>query len=240
MIGKIFQKLFYQPIFNILIFFVQILPGHDFGIAIILLTLLIRIILHPLMAISLKNQKKIAEIQPKLMEIQKKYQQNKEKQVQETLKLFQGEKINPFSTLFLTFIQLPILIALFLVLKDFGEGFSEEKLSLLYPFLSFPGKISTYFLGILDLSKPFRGISNQKVSYYWPALPLIILAIFLTFFQTKNFQSRTQKENFQKTMNYFFLTLSFFILIQIPSAISLYWTISSLYSLIQQKLIFKT
>ncbi len=243
MIAQIFQKFFYQPIFNILIFFVQVIPGHDFGIAIILLTLLIRIILHPLVTISLKSQKKIAEIQPKLKEIQQKYSEDKERQAKETLKLFQGEKINPFGPFFFTLIQLPILIALFLVLKNFGNGLSEEKMGLIYPFLPKPINFSTSFLGIFDLSKPFRVISGGKVFYYWPALPLVILAILITFFQTQMLQPKMKKEPkefFQKTMTYFFISLSFLILIQIPSAIALYWTVTSLYSLIQQRMVFKT
>lgn len=243
MFGEIFNRLFYQPLFNILIFFVQILPGHDFGIAVILLTLLIRIILHPLVANSLKSQKRMVEIQPKIQEIQKKYEKDKEKQVQETLKLFQGEKINPFGTFLFTLVQLPILIALFLVLKNFSNGLGEEKLALLYPFVSKPTNISTSFLGIFDLSKPFRKIVANQVFYYWPAFPLIILAIVFSFFQAQMTSPKIKKgakDSFQKVMAYFFLFFSFLILIQIPSAIALYWAVTSLYSLIQQRIIFKT
>ncbi len=246
MIGEIFNKIFYQPLFNILILFVRFLPGHDLGVAIILLTLLIRIILHPLVTRSLKNQRELAKIQPKIQEIKKKYDGDKERQAKETLKLWQEAKINPFGGILFTIIQLPILIALFLVLRTFGSGLEESELAILYPFVSPPTNISPFFLGVLDLSKSFQTtIGNQKF-YYWPAFPLILLALILSFFQMKTAQPKIKKgvedpsQKFQKPMFYFFLLFTFFILIQFPLAIALYWSVTSLYSLIQQKLIFRT
>lgn len=248
MIGEIFNKIFYQPIFNLLILSVQFLPGHDFGIAIILLTLFVRLILHPLVSRSLKSQKDMADLQPKIQEIQKKYNGDKEKQVKETLKLWREKKVNPFSGLLFSLIQLPIMIALFFVLRSFGDGLSEGELKMLYPFLSKPASISLHFLGILDLSKSFRMIIDGETVYYWPVFPLIVLAIFLSFLQMRTVQpkmktrvhSKDLSRSFQKPMAYFFIFFSFFILIQLPSAIALYWLVTSLYSLIQQKLILKT
>src|SRR3990167_4331618 len=102
---KFFTVLLYYPLFNILVFLYNYLPGHDFGIAIILLTIIIRIILYPVSVMALNSQKILQALQPKIQEIQKKYKNNKEQLAKETLGLYRKEKINPFSGLFLAIIQ---------------------------------------------------------------------------------------------------------------------------------------
>ncbi|PIX88058.1 MAG: hypothetical protein COZ30_01955, partial [Candidatus Nealsonbacteria bacterium CG_4_10_14_3_um_filter_36_16] len=93
---NLFKVILYQPLFNALVLLYQYLPGHDFGVAVIVLTILIRLILYPLMVQSIKSQKVLSELQPKIQEIQQKYKGDKEKQAKETMGLYQREKINPF------------------------------------------------------------------------------------------------------------------------------------------------
>jgi YidC/Oxa1 family membrane protein insertase len=223
-IAKIFNALLYYPLFNILILIYNYIPGHDFGIAIIFLTILIRFILYPISAKALNSQKTIQALQPKLQEIQKKYKDDKEKQTKELLELYKKEKINPFSGIFLVFLQLPILIALYEV---FWKGLNPQELSNLYSFVSNPGQINASFLGFVDLSK-----SN---------LLFAILAGILQFFQTKMMTPKksSNKENdmsqmMQTQMLYFFPFLTIIILMGLPSAIGLYWIASSIFSIIQQ------
>ncbi len=122
-ITAIFHAILYQPLFNALVLLYQYFPGHDFGIAVIILTVLIRILLYPLMFQSIKSQKILAELQPKIQEIQNKYKNDKEKQTKATMELYQKEKINPFGGCLPLLIQLPILIALFQV---FSKGLLPE------------------------------------------------------------------------------------------------------------------
>ena len=157
-IAYLFDLLLYQPLFNALVLFYKYIPGHDFGAAVILLTLLIRIILLPVASKSLKSQKAMQKIQPALQEIQKKYKNDKERLTKETLEVYRKEKINPFSGLFLGLVQLPVLIALYGV---FWKGIKAPELSL----------ISLSFLGLIDLSKP--------------NIVLAVLAGILQYFQTK-------------------------------------------------------
>lgn len=110
-----FNTILYQPLFNALIFLYQFLPGKDFGIAIIALTIIIRFLFYPLMAKSLKSQKIISDLQPKIQEIQQKYKNDREKQGKEMIKLYQKEKVNPFGGCLPLLVQLPILIALYRV-----------------------------------------------------------------------------------------------------------------------------
>jgi len=226
-----FNVLLYQPLFNSLVLLYNYLPGHDFGIAIIFLTIVIRIIIYPLSVKALNSQKALQALQPKMQEIQKKYKDNKEQLAKETLELYRKEKISPFSGLFLALIQLPILIALYSV---FWKGLNPEELANLYSFVSNPGQINSIFLGIIDLSK-----AN---------LLLAVLAGIFQFFQTKMLTPKNipgQGKNsdisqiMQKQMVYFFPFLTVFILMSLPSAIGLYWIVSGIFSIIQQYFILK-
>lgn len=226
---EIFNLIFYKPLFNGLIFLYQFLPGRDFGISIIFLTILIRLILFPFTLKSLKSQKLLAEIQPKFQEIQKKYKNNKERQVKEFLSLYQKEKINPFGNLLFLFIQLPILIALYQV---FWKGLRPEAMENLYSFISNPGLVNPNFLGLIDLSKN--------------SLILALLAGFFQFFQTKMVTPQIKKNGvdqfskiFQNQLLYFSPLLTFFILLKLPAALSLYWITNSLFLIFQQKIFLK-
>jgi YidC/Oxa1 family membrane protein insertase len=210
------------------------IPGHDFGIAIIFLTIIIRLILYPISVKAVNSQKGLQKLQPQIQELQKKYKNDREKQALETLALYKKEKINPFSGLFLALIQLPILIALYQV---FWNGLKSKELVSLYSFVLNPGQINPLFLYLIDLSKP--------------NIILAILAGLTQYFQTKMLipkgdvktsgQDKTADFSrvMQKQMLYFFPVFTVIILISLPSALGLYWTISGLFSIIQQYLIFK-
>ncbi len=114
-IGNIFNLILYQPLLNFLILLYIYLPGHDFGVSVIVLTVVVKLILSPTSIKALRSQKKMAEIQPRLSEIQEKYKEDKEKQSRATMELYKEAKVNPFSGCFPLLIQLPILIALYQV-----------------------------------------------------------------------------------------------------------------------------
>lgn len=208
------------------------IPGHDFGIAIIFLTILIRVVLYPLSVKAVNSQKSLQELQPKIKLIQEKYKDNKEKQAKEMLALYKTEKINPFSGLLLAIIQLPILIALYQV---FWNGLKPEELSGLYAFVQNPGQINALFLNIINLSKP--------------NIVFAVLAGAVQYFQTKMLLPQNSKvkqgkqadfsQIMQKQMTYFFPVFTVIILLGLPSALGLYWTTSGLFSIVQQYFILK-
>jgi YidC/Oxa1 family membrane protein insertase len=227
---SLFNKILYQPLFNALILLYQYLPGHDFGIAVIFLTILIRLILYPLMARSIHSQKALSDLQSKIQEIQKKHKDDKEEQAKEIMSLYQKEKINPFAGFLLILIQLPILIALY---QLFWKGLRTEEMTNLYSFVPRPGIINPTFLGIINLAHP--------------NFLFAILAGLAQFFQTKMvFPQNKKKEQtdqisqmIQKQTLYFFPIFTFLILLKLPAAISLYWLATSLFSILQQHLVFK-
>lgn len=226
-----FNLILYQPLFNALVLLYQYLPGRDFGIAVIILTILTKIIFYPFGVKAIRSQKNLQELQPKLQEIQSKYKDDKQKQVKETMELYKKEKINPFSGCLPLLIQLPILIALYQV---FWKGLQPEQMVNLYSFVANPGTIDPTFLGIINLSKP--------------NIYLAIFAGVSQFIQSKMTVPKTQKAKtggsqmgamMQKQMLYFFPAFTVLILWKLPSAIGLYWLVSTIFSIIQQYFVFK-
>ena len=236
MIGSFFITAFniilYKPLFNALVLLYQYLPGNDFGIAVIALTIIIKLLFWPLGTLGIKSQKALSELQPKIKEIQEKHKEDKGKQAQETFALYKKARINPFSGCLPLLIQLPILIALYQV---FWHGFEPGKMVNLYSFITNPGVISPSFLGILDLSKP--------------NIYLAFLAGILQFFQSRQVMSKDKtikKEKaaqfgdmLQKQMIYFFPVFTVLILLKLPSAIGLYWVAVTIFSIIQQHFVLK-
>ncbi len=226
-----FNLILYQPLFNALVLLYQYLPGRDFGIAVIVLTILTKIIFYPFGVKAIRSQKGLQDLQPKLQEIQAKYKDDKEKQVKETLELYKREKVSPFSGCLPLLIQFPILIALYQV---FWKGLQPEQMVNLYGFVANPGVIDPTFLGLINLSRP--------------NMYLAIFAGVSQFFQSKMIVPKTQKSKtggsqmgamMQKQMLYFFPAFTVLILWKLPSAIGLYWLVSTIFSIIQQYLIFK-
>jgi len=229
-----FYFVLYQPLLNILILLYLYLPGRDFGVAVVALTLLTRMIFYPLGAQALKSQKQLSELQPKIKEVQEKYKNDKAAQGKFLMELYQKEKINPLSGCLPLLIQLPILIALYQV---FWKGLEAGQIARLYSFVPLPGKIDPTFLGKINLTDPY--------------LIFAILAGILQFIQTKMITPHQKVTGLQKRgapdfsqmmqqqMLYFFPVFTVLILLKLPSALALYWIVTSLFSIFQQSLLYR-
>ena len=223
-----FTILFYQPILNLLVWLHNIIPGDDFGWAIIALTILIKIILLPLSAKSLRSQKALQEIQPKVEAIKAKHKDNKEMLGKEMMLLYKNEKVSPFSSCLPLLIQLPFLFAIFQVLRD---GLQNGALDKLYPFIAAPESVNTIFLGIINLENP--------------SISLALAAGALQFYQTKMLVHKKQPnvpgskdEGMASVMNKQMMYMAPIITVifgaTMPGGLTLYWTINTLATLIQQ------
>lgn len=234
--SEIFHIICYQPIYNLLIFLYNIIPGNNLGLAIILLTIIIKLLLNPFSLQAIKSQKALQDLQPKIEEIKGKYKDQKEKMGQAMMEFYKQEKINPFSSCLPLLIQFPFLIAIFHV---FQNGFNVVDKGLLYPFISSPEKINTLFLGI--------NLSNSNI-------PLAILAGVAQFWQTKMMitkqppsqvaklkeakdESMTAMMN--KQMLYFMPILTIWIGATLPAGLTLYWFVLTLFMVVQQYFFFK-
>ena len=233
--SDIFTVILYQPIFNLLVFFYNIIPGHDIALAIVALTAVIKLILWPFAGKSLKSQKAMQNIQPKIDELKKKYKNQKEKMTQEMMRLYKEEKVNPFSSCLPLLIQFPFLIAVFQV---FRTGLiNNGQLDLLYPFIGNPGFINPISFGLVDLS--------QKNLY------LAVLAGLAQFWQAKMMMTQkpavkgaaSKDENMMATMNkqmvYFMPIITVVIGMSLPGGLMLYWLTTTFLMVLQQYFIFR-
>lgn len=231
-----FTIIFYQPILSFLVFLYNTAAFKDIGVAIILLTIIIRLILWPLTNKAIKSQKELQSLQPKLEEIKKKTT-SKEEQARATMALYKEHKINPFSSCLPILIQLPFLIAVYQVFRD---GLSN-KLGLVYSFISKPETINTVSFGFVDLS--------EKNIY------LAILAGAAQFWQGKMMlaKNKAAKNNsvasiskdesmaaiMNKQMTYMMPVLTVFIGATLPGGLTLYWLVITLLTALQQFIILK-
>lgn len=146
----LFTVLLYQPIYNLLVFLVDVVPGGDIGVAVILATVLVKVLLVPVSVSAMKTQAALKEVAPQIKKLQEEYKADKETQARKLLELYAEHKIRPFSSLLLILIQIPIVLALYFVFTH--ERFPVISLDMLYPFVPAPETVSVSFLGVFDVT----------------------------------------------------------------------------------------
>lgn len=234
----LFHTVIYQPLYNTLVFLYNIIPGKDFGISIILITILIRIILIPLYKKQIESQKKMQALQPKIKEMQERTKGNKEQQTKQMMELYKEHKTNPFSGCLPLIVQLIFLIAIYQVLIKISSNGLSIDTSQLYSFVANPGQINQFFIHLVDLTKP--------------SIVIAVLAAAAQYFQTKMLmkqQPQTEKSDdsgkpdiaqmMSKQMVYLGPLMTLFIGIKFPAGLSLYWLVGTLFMLAQQIMIEK-
>lgn len=233
MLSSIWNIALYKPFVNALAFLVSVVPGGNVGIAIIILTVLVKTILYPFSQKSLESQAKMKLLTPELNKI-KKSGANKEEQAKQTFELYKKHKTNPFSGCLLALVQIPIILALYYV---FIKGINFEN-GALYSFISIPENINTIFFGINISEKSFILAFLAGVSQYFQ-VHFMTKTNTLPASNTGSFQ-----DSFAKSMNmqmkYIFPFFIFFILytdflgISLSGAVALYWITSNVFSIGQQ------
>ncbi|MEI7765139.1 MAG: YidC/Oxa1 family membrane protein insertase [bacterium] len=228
MITQIWNAILYKPLLNILAFLVSIIPGGDVGVAVIILTLLVKTALFPLSQKSIESQAKMNLLNPELTKI-KNSGASKEEQAKQTFDLYKKYKTNPFSGCLLVLIQIPIIFALYYV---FLRGLNFDASSL-YSFIQTPANISMKFLGIFDIGKNhimflaiLAGVSQFFQAYYMPK-PAPTSGGGTSF-----------QDSFAKSMNtqmkYVFPFIVAFIAYSLSGAVALYWVTSNIFAVGQQ------
>src|SRR3989344_8509605 len=233
---SLFNTILYQPIFNVFVGLYNVIPGHDTGIVILVVTILVRLLLYPLTSSSIKSQKSMQDLQPKLEAIKKEFAGDTQKQTQATMELYKNNKVNPFASCLPLLIQLPILIALYWVLRDALA--SKDIANQLYPFISNPNTINPVSLGLFNLQQP--------------NFILAILAGAAQFVQTKMLMSKRppkaagsggKDENMMAMMNkqmlYFMPIMTVVIGISLPAGLTLYWFWSTILMALQQYILMR-
>ncbi|EKD47387.1 MAG: hypothetical protein ACD_66C00086G0003 [uncultured bacterium] len=219
---ELFYAIFYIPIYNLLVFFYGLYPAAGMGLAIIIVTILIKGVLFPFTFKSLKGQRQMNELQPKIAKIREDYKDDKEKMAQELMSVYKDNNVNPFSSCLPLLIQLPIFIALYRVLCD---GLTQINVDHLYSFIHAPEVINTTFLGIFDLAQI--------------SIPLAVLAAIAQYFQVKRTMvqkpvkevkksvgamDESMMANMNKMMLYFMPAITLVIgVTSMPGGVMLYW-----------------
>ncbi|MFH1047439.1 MAG: YidC/Oxa1 family membrane protein insertase [Patescibacteria group bacterium] len=232
----LYHALLSEPIFNLLIWLHNVLPGHDIGIAIIIMTVLVKLILWPLQSKALKSQKALQDLQPKVQALKKKYpdKADQEKMAKEMMEIYSKEKVNPLSSCLPLLIQIPVFIALY---RSLMHGLSSSGFETLYSFVANPGTIQPMMFGLIDLANP---------NYV-----LAAIAAVAQYFQAKMMVANQQPKKvpgaedeqmlatMNKSMVYMMPGITLFIGVQLPGGLALYWLAMTLLTILQQQLFFK-
>jgi YidC/Oxa1 family membrane protein insertase len=262
-----FTTFIVQPIFNLLVLIYALIPGHNFGLAIILFTIVVRLLMWPLIKKQMHQVKKMRQIQPELKRIKKAAAGDKRKEQVMMLELYKERGINPFGQIGVMLVQIPILLGLYIglqkVLKD-----HDAIVSFAYPFLQdlswlkeLASNIHLFdatLFGVVDLTRPALASSGT----YWPALIIVVLSAAIQFFQSRQLSPTTKDAKGLRTilkeakngkqaeqadvnaamgrsMTFLLPFLVLLFTIHLPSALSLYWLVSGGVAFVQQWLLLR-
>lgn len=262
-----FNTLIAQPIFNILVFIYAIIPGHNFGLAIIFFTIVVRLLLWPLVRKQLHQTKVMRKLQPELKRIKKEAKGNRQKESLMTMELYKERGVNPFGSIGLLIVQLPILFALYHGLTRIVKD-PHQIVDFAYPFLQHLSWMQQLghnihlfdhtLFGIVDLTR--SALSDHGV--YWPAMILVVGSAVVQYYQTKQLlpqdkDARTLrailrdagsgKQADQAEVNaaigrstrFLLPGMIFLFTVNIASALSLYWLVGGIIAFIQQSIVLR-
>ena len=226
MLHTLWNSIFYRPLYNLLLGIIAIMPGADVGLAVITLTILVKLVLFPLTQKSIYSQMEMKELEPEIAAIKAKTT-DKTEQNKLTYALYKEKKVNPFSSCLLILVQLPVIIALYWV---FLHGFATAA-AIPYSFVHAPETFNLHFLGFLDLA--------QKSIY------LALLAGITQYIQGYLAQGRQSKPSgegmagqFAKTMQtqmlYMLPVMIAIIAYRVSAAVALYWITSNIFTIGQE------
>jgi len=264
---NIFDTLIVQPIFNMLFGLYSLIPGGDFGVALILFTILVRLALWPLVKKQLHQTKAMQKMQPALAKIKKESNGNKQAESVRMMELYKEYDVNPFSSIGVLFIQLPIFIALYQVINiftthrdqidKFTYGFMKG-IGPIKELIANPEIFNQKLLGFLDLSQ--QALTSNPLTINIILMILAIGAAVTQYIMTKQTspsqktdktlksilsEAADGKQTSQSEMNAvmmgkmvkFMPIMMLFIMINLPGALVLYYTVSNLVAVIQQHII---
>lgn len=230
---SIWRALLSRPILNIFVFFLQI-PGHYLWVAIVLLTLLVKVILIIPSKKGIIAQQKMQKIQPEIEKIKKKHGNNQQAQAQEMMGLWKKHKVNPGGAILPMLIQFPIMIALFFVVKN---GLLPHNEYLLYPFLQ--------SFSFANINFSFFNINLAEINIL-KTLPLAIMVGGIQFWQMQSMAKKNAKkggkkahQSAMKILNYILPVVVIVFSITLPAAVALYWGVSTVFTIGQQALLQK-
>ncbi len=145
----LFHNIIYVPIYNLLVFVADVIPGGDLGIAVIIATVIVKLILVPVSISAIQTQRAMRLLEPELKDLRERLKDDREAQAKEMFALYKKHKVKPFSSILMLFVQIPIVLGLYFVCMAVAKGIDP---ALLYSFVPSPDHVSPLFLGIFSVA----------------------------------------------------------------------------------------
>lgn len=264
---NIFEILIIQPIFNLLIGLYSIIPGGDFGISLIIFTIMVRFALYPLVKRQLHQTKAMKKLQPELKKIKAETKGNKQLESARMMDLYKQHGVNPFRSILILFIQLPIFIALYQVIRIFTYDLDRvaeltydflENLAPIRQLIDNPSQFNEKLFGIVDLTEAAIGNGAINLSI----LAIALIAAITQYYMSKQLMPHAEsKKGFKEIMSEaaegkqadqaemnalimgkmtkVFPFIMLFIMIGLPGALVLYYAVSNLVAVAQQSYVLR-
>jgi YidC/Oxa1 family membrane protein insertase len=227
----LWNTFFYKPLYNALVFLVDVVPDNSLFIAVIILTIIVRFIISPLSYKALKTQINTKALQPEINKI-KETITDKQEQARATFALYKENGVNPFSSFFLILIQLPIILGLYWVFRDGGV---EIDPTILYSFVPSPENINLQSFGI-DLAQ-----KSYILAFLTGLTQYIHISRSASFKQVDTGAKKTQQEEMMamvgKSMKYTMPIMITIFAYIIGGAVALYWVTSNIFMIVQETVI---
>ena len=227
-----FNTIFFEPLLNGLVFLIGIMPMHDVGLAVIAITIIVRLIIFPLNHSMIVNQVKIKQLEPEIKSIKDKFKKDSQEQAKKTMELYRSHGINPFSGFITILIQLPIIFALY---KIFASGINFDP-SNIYSFISIPADIETNFFNLFDVTEKSYVMALITGVTQFIQMRLAIPPIKKTAPMGSSF-----KDDLARSMNvqmrYVMPIVIIFIASRFNAAIPLYWTTMNIFAIVHETIV---
>jgi len=262
-----FQILIVKPIFNLLVLIYALLPGHNFGLALVIFTIVVRLLMWPLVKKQLHHTKAMRSLQPEIKRIKKETKGNRQQESVMLMALYKEREISPFGSIGILIVQLVILIGLYSGLLrvitnpqaiiDYSYGWLRN-FGWLKELSGNIGRFDQSLLGIVDLTKT---AAVKGGGIYWPAMVLVFGSAIIQYYQSKQLMpqdsksrslrqilreaSKSGKQADQsevqaatgRSMRYFIPIMIFMFTVGLPAALALYWFVGGLAAYIQQSMV---
>ena len=228
----LWNTLLYQPIYNFLIFIINNISFGDVGFAIVLVTIVVKLILAPLTRKSIRSQILMKKLEPELKQIKKDFP-DKEEQARKTFELYKKYKTNPFSGCLVILLQMPVIFALYYV---FYNGLSINE-SLIYSSVQIPTYLHTNFLGLIEMSSKsvvlgiIAGITQFIQGYL--SSPIKPKEQDIDKKEPQTFQEQLS-DSMQMNVKYILPVFIAFVAWRISAAVALYWIVSNIFTIVQE------
>lgn len=229
---QLFRTFITKPLLNGLVFIASHTPGYNLGVAILILTIIVKLILFVPTQHAMEGQKKMQAVQPKMDALREKYKNDPQKLQAETMRIWKENGVNPMQSCLPMLIQFPVLIGLFFTIRD-GSVLTLSKHLLYAPYENLSWSFGTHFLG-MDLTQPNILVMPALLVVMQFVQMKLSFAIQKKKSGSKSAAAMSQQEMQQKVMTYGLPLMIGFFAIKFPAAVALYWATSTAFAIGQQ------